>query len=150
MTSTTQQLTRVYEPFMHTLMKFMCGMAVFMAFALISIVYDIATKEEQEWQALIMVPFFVFIIVAILRMYGPLRRVYATEQFVQIRVGRAPLELPFSELESVERPRWAPISNIGISVVELKFSRETPRILLAIRDTDLDAFKASWKSAKNA
>ncbi len=148
MTSSTQQLTRVYEPFMHTFMKIMCGMAIFMGFTLVGIVYNIAMN--QEWKGLVMVPFFVLIIIAVLKMYGPLRRVYATDKFVQIRLRTENLEIPFSELESVERPRWAPISNIGIAVVELKFKRETPRILLTIRDTHLDSFKESWKSAQTA
>ena len=148
MTSPTSKLTRIYEPFSYTFMRMMCGMGVLMIIMMFFAVYDMVSN--RAWSALLMVPFILGIVIAMLRMYGPLRRVYASDELVQIRTGKEPLEIPFSELQSVERPRWAPFSNMGVSVVELKFSRETPRILMTIRDTDLEIFKAAWKKVNIA
>ena len=145
MTSSTEKLTRIYEPFSHTFMRFMCGMGVFMLFMLVFAIGDMISK--QAWEGLFIIPFIGGVAFGMLRMYGPLKPIYATDQIVQVRTRKENLEIPFSELTDVKRPWWASMSNMGISVVELQFTRETPRIRMTIRDTDLEKFKARWKSA---
>lgn len=148
MTNTDSKLIRIYEPFMHTFMKMMYGMAGILSLGIIAIIYE--AIQKQTWQPLLIVPFFGFIATMMFRMYGPLRRVYATNAMVQIRLSGEPLEIPLTELQSIDRPMWAPISSMGIGVVELKFSRQTPRILLACRNTDLDTFKNLWQASKDS
>lgn len=148
MTNTDAKLIRIYEPFMHTFMKMMCGLAVIMGLMIIAMIYE--TIQKQNWPVLAVLPLFGLIPIMMFRTYGSLRRVYATNTMVQIRLARERLEIPLTELQSIDRPMWASMSSGGLSVVELKFSRETPRILLTCRNTDLESFKSLWQASKES
>ena len=77
-----------------------------------------------------------------LKICGPLRRVYIHEQKIHVRVGRDLMEFSFDELESLVSPFWAPHRSLGVTVVELRFTRETPRILMVVRDQILIEFES--------
>ena len=89
MSPTTGKLTRIYEPFSHTFMRFMCGMGIFMLVMLVFAINDMISK--QAWEGLFMIPLMGGIAFGMLRMYGPLKPIYATDQIVHIRTRKETL-----------------------------------------------------------